>query len=308
MRHAVVFSSFIPDTEVARFVGAYYVDLFQRRFADSTIYVGINAGSSQDWRAALSASGLDVVLCETPAHLVVDSDVSGFQSALRTIRNTGARHDFYWFGHTKGATHDAIRHTDGLREVLERDFWSRRDEVEQRCDPARHGAFLAYPMLTTTRSEEIVDYLRGVFPALYPPVGAFPTYTFFGMTGVSLRNFLAGAEDRFFSQNLIAGTGLSRYFFEGGFAWVADMGGFEPYLLEKGPLLSADDPALRAPCRDIEFIANQQRAAKVIEAWKADKAGHDFAGWPLWAGERIAYRGHVYEADEFFRLHPGHAP
>jgi len=308
MRHAVVFSSFVPDTEVARDVGAYYIDLFQRRFRDCTIYVGINSGSSRSWHASLADADLDIVICETPDRLVVNSDVSGFQSALRTLRNTRAQHDYYWFGHTKGATHDAFRHTDGLREVMEREFWSRRSEVETFCDPTRHGTFCALPMLATSRSSETVDYLRRIFPALYPPVGIFPYATFFGMTGTALRNFLASAAESFFTKNLIEGTGVSRYFFEGGFSWVADMAGFEPYLLQKGPRFPPDDPLLRAPCRDYEFVANQQRAEKVVEMWRADRAGHDFAGWPLWAGEMIDYQGNIYGADEFFRMNPDYNP
>jgi hypothetical protein len=79
--------------------------LFRRLFHDCTIYVGINAGSCQIWSETLRKSELDVVLCDVPVHLSVNSDVAGFQVVLRKLRGTRARHDYYWFGHTKGATH-----------------------------------------------------------------------------------------------------------------------------------------------------------------------------------------------------------
>jgi hypothetical protein len=306
VRHAVILSSFIPDTEVAEAVGGYYIALMQKHFPDCTIYIGINTGSSENWRSKIAGSGLDVVACDVPNHLSVTSDVAGVQAVLKTLRSTRAHHDFYWFGHTKGASHDAFFHAEALRDTIERLFWSRRAEIEQYCDPTRHGAFSALPMLASNDSATVVSYLRGVFPALYPPVGAFPTYTFFGMTGAALRNFLASAEERFFSQNLIEGTGLSRYFFEGGFSWVADMAGFEPYVMQ-GDGTQADHHDLGGPCHPNDFERNRLKVKRAINKWRMNRKGYGFSGWPLWAGERVEFQGHFYEPDDFFRRYPIYA-
>jgi hypothetical protein len=123
---------------------------------------------------------------------------------------------------------------------------------------------------------EVVAYLDSIFPGRCRPVGYVATHTFFGLTGIALRNFLAGADERFFEQNLIEGTGMSRYFFEGGFSWIADMAGFEPYLLHKEYRIPFDAPVLREPGHPHEFEHNQQRVAGMIEAWRSNRSGFDF--------------------------------
>lgn len=307
MRHAVILSSFIPDTEVAKAVGSYYIEIFRRYFSDCTIYVGINIGSCHEWRDMLARSELDIIICEVPLHLSVTSDVAGFQAVLRTLRTTRAAHDFYWFGHTKGATHDAYFWAEALRETIERLFWSRRAEIEENCDPTRYGTFAALPMPSSDRNASEVAYLRSIFPAQFAPVGVIPTYTFFGMTGLVLRNFLGSADQRFFNENLVETTGVSRYLFEGAFSWISDMMGFEPYLLRK-EFVRADDPALNSPSHPNEFALNRQRVSKMIEAWRADRKGFDFPGWPVQTADGVEYQDRTYEAGEFFLAYPSYDP
>ncbi|WP_156369096.1 hypothetical protein [Methylobacterium sp. Leaf100] len=307
MRHAVILSSFIPNTEVARAVGEYYINLIRKRFSDCAIYVGINTGSSDDWRDMLSRCGLDIIACEVPKHLSVSSDVAGFQAVLRTLRIAKSAHDYYWFGHTKGATHHQYSDAELLREVIDRDFWSRRAEIEDRCDTTRYGTFAALPMPASGRNTQELAYLRSIFPGRYSPVGVIPTYTFFGMTGVVLRNFLGSADERFFDQNLVETGGVSRYFFEGTFPWIADLTGFEPYLLRK-EFTRPDDPALNWPSHPNDFAMNRQRAAQLINAWRSDREGFDFPGWPVWAGQNIEYQDRIHDTGEFFRAYPNYSP
>lgn len=307
-RHAILLSSYVPETDVGLAIGDYYLDLLWRNFADCTIYVGINTGSCDQWRIMLAQSGLDIIVCEVPENLTVNSDASGFQAVLRTLRSTGAYHDYYWFGHTKGATHSKFEDAELLRQLIERDFWSRRDEIEANCDLMRYGAFPALPMPAAGPNSDVINYLKSIFPTRYPPVGYVSTYTFFGLTGIALRNFLASADSSFFERNLLDGTGISRYFFEGGFSWIGDMAGFEPYLLHKAYSIPFDAPALREPGHPHEFEQNQQRVARMIEAWRSNRSNFDFRGWPVWVGDKLQLGSDLYGADDFFQRYPEYRP
>jgi hypothetical protein len=294
-------SSYVPETKVGLAIGDYYLDLLWRNFADCKVYVGINTGSCERWRVMLAQSGLDIVVCEVPQNLSVDSDVAGFQAVLRTLRATRANHEYYWFGHTKGASHQRFEDAEALRAVIEQNFWSRRAEVEARCEPTRHGAFPALPMPAAGPNEAVIAYLKSIFPSRYQPIGYVATYTFFGLTGIALRNFLGSADNRFFENNLLDGTGVSRYFFEGGFSWIADMAGFEPLLLHKNFDASTGNLRLHGPCSPNEFSENQHRVAQMIESWRLDRANYDFQGWPVWVGDQIQLGYETYDAETFFR-------
>ncbi|WP_162239597.1 glycosyltransferase 61 family protein [Methylobacterium sp. Leaf87] len=300
-RHAVLLSSYVPETDVGLAIGDYYIDLLWRNFADCKVYVGINTGSCERWRLMLAQSGLDIVVCEVSEKLAVNSDVAGFQAILRTLRATRANHEYYWFGHTKGASHQRFEDAEALRAVIEQDFWSRRNEVETRCEPTRHGSFPALPMPAAGPNAAVVAYLKSIFPSRYQPIGYVATYTFFGLTGIALRNFLGSADSRFFENNLLDGTGVSRYFFEGGFSWIADMAGFEPLLLHKNIDSSSGNSRLNGPCSPNEFSENQHRVAQMIETWRSDRDNYDFQGWPVWVGDRIQLGDKTYEAETFFR-------
>jgi hypothetical protein len=252
----------------------------------------------------LAQSGLDIVVCEVPQNLSINSDVAGFQAALRTLRATRANHEFYWFGHTKGASHQRFEDAEALRAVIEQNFWSRRTEVEARCEPTRHGAFPALPMPAAGPNEAVIAYLQSIFPSRYQPIGYVATYTFFGLTGIALRNFLGSADNRFFENNLLDGTGVSRYFFEGGFSWIADMAGFEPLLLHKNLDASIGNSWLHGPCAPNEFSENQRRVAQMIEIWRSDRTNYDFQGWPVWVGDRVQLGYETYEAEKFFQKYP----
>ncbi|MCJ2082335.1 glycosyltransferase family 61 protein [Methylobacterium sp. J-090] len=303
-RHAVLLSSYVPDTDVGLAIGEYYLDMLSRNFADCTVYVGINTGSCERWRIMLAQSELDIVVCEVPQRLTVNSDVAGFQAVLRTLRATRAKHDYYWFGHTKGASHKKYEEAELLRWVIERDFWSRRNEIETNCDPMQYGAFPALPMPAAGPNTEVVAYLKRLFPTRYSPIGYISTNTFFGITGIALRNFLASVDSSFFERNLLDGTGISRYFFEGGFSWIGDMAGFEPYLLHKAYRIPFDAPALREPGHPNEFEQNQQRVAGMIEAWRLNRSNFDFQGWPVWVGDKVQLGTNLYDAADFFQRYP----
>ncbi|MEE8631029.1 MULTISPECIES: hypothetical protein [Methylobacterium] len=259
-------------------IGEYYIELIGRYFSDSDIYIGINQGSSDKWRKMIAKSGLRAIVADVPPHLWVNSNVAGFQAALSALRDSNVRYDHYWFGHSKGTTHSTYEEADLLRWVIEKDFWTRRAEIEAECDPLTCGAVPALPMPAESANTSVALYLRSIYNAPYRPIFYIPTYTYFGMGGRSLNIFLEKASKRFFAENILNGPGVSRYFFEGGFSWIADMAGFEPYLLKK----ETDGRELLIPtceCNPNDFELNQLKVAKMIEAWKADKISYYYNGW-----------------------------
>ncbi|GJD52047.1 hypothetical protein OPKNFCMD_4809 [Methylobacterium crusticola] len=302
MRHAVIFSSFVPETEVALSLSKYYLDLLETYHKDSDIYLGINTGSGPTWRKMLRDSTLKLNIAEVDPKLHVNSDVSGFQAALDLLRQSHHRYDYYWFGHTKGVSHSADAQLTSLLDELERNFWSKRLYVEEHCSPEVYGVFGSHFMPASNSHSDISEFLKSVYPSPFKHIGYITTYTFFGLTSGALDPFLERADDLFFNQNLINHSGLSRYFFEGGFSWISDFVGLEPFFTAE--YKSKNPSATLGLCHPMLLADNQEKVRSLIEAWRQDKADFAYTGWPVGVGSTVHYDGNIYELPEFIEQFP----
>lgn len=295
-RHAVVFSSYIPNREVAFQVGRYFLKWLEKYNRDDDIYIGVNEGSADEWIGMIEAAPLNVTICRVPPNLSCSSDVAGYQAALTGLKNSGKTYDYVWFGHTKGATHPTYDEGHGIREHLEHTFWSQKAVVEAACDPQKFGTF-AYDYLPVADPHyQTVELLKSLYPSsVANPIGYVTLYSFFGITGQALEAFLKNADPRFFASNLVSEVGLNRYFFEAGFAWVSDMGGYEPYIMSK---INSNDRSQF--CGLSNTSGNASKVSSSINKWLKDKVNYIITPYPYADNGHVSYLDRRYESFDAF--------
>ena len=89
MKKCIIFASHIPTPDKL-FVGVESLNKFVESFSDYDVYIGIN-NSCQAWYDCLEqySKKLNLFQETTPEHLLIDSDASAFQSALRLLKMSG---------------------------------------------------------------------------------------------------------------------------------------------------------------------------------------------------------------------------
>jgi len=95
MKKCIIFASHIPSPDKL-FVGVELLNIFVKSFNEYDIYVGIN-NSCREWHDCIDkySKYLNIFSETTPGHLLIDSDASAFQSALRLLKNTGNKYGIY---------------------------------------------------------------------------------------------------------------------------------------------------------------------------------------------------------------------
>jgi hypothetical protein len=256
---AVVFSSYVP-TRAALDVAAEFLALFEKRFADCDIYVGINTGSLPEWERMLIASTLRIRIGTVGPSLTVDSDVAGFQKALMLMRDEGREYDLVWFGHTKGATSN----DPALRRRLVGDFYLKRKRITALFDHPRVGSFghdISYSEVLPGIDAR-VDAAILAMP--YPSIGVFYLHTFYVIRGSIIKRFLDSCSEDFFAKNIVSDLGFDRYFFEKEFSRLADRFGYYPLYRERHRNISVV-PVTRAFVRGL-YAAWEQHLPEDIRA------------------------------------------
>lgn len=223
-RDAVVFSSYVP-TQMALSAALEFLRVFETRFADCDVFVGINPGSLPEWEAALHASSLPSVrIAYVDPLLAVDSDASGFQTALRLMRDQASDYRLVWFGHTKGATTGNA----ASRRHMIRNLYLKRDRIERLFHDPRIGSFAHEVSVSLDLAEIDARMDAKVFEFPFRGIGTFYLHTFYVLRGSIVKRFLDGCTQGFFTSNLLTDLGFDRYFFERDFSRLADRFGYYP--------------------------------------------------------------------------------
>jgi hypothetical protein len=263
----VIFSSWVPDEGLA--LGDYFIETLRRYHADSKIFVGINHYSSPVWRQRLEASGLDITIAEAPLTQTMRYDPTGFIAALDAYRRHREPFDLVWFGHTKGLGHiDEFWYGTG-RWMIERMFWSRRQEIEAHFSDPTIGLYSPHYLMMLQNHLAQTDALQSMYRGVCAPLGMMAVSSHYAMRDESVREFCREVDPRFFQ----LGTepfGGDIYFFEMAMPNVPIMQGFEP----------AIEPGLggisRQPTIDgVESILNDWRHNNAVvtielEKWRRD--------------------------------------
>lgn len=267
LRDAVIFSSWVPDEGLA--LGDYFIDVLRRWHADSKIFVGVNHGSSPQWRSRLEASGLDVVVREASPHHNMASDPPGFVAALDAFRRYDEPFDLVWFGHTKGLGHcDEFWYATG-RWTIERMYWSRRAEIERHFADPSIGLYSPHYLMLLQGHLAQIDALQSMYKAPCAPLGAMAVSTHYAMRAESVRAFCANVDPRFFRDGAQP-FGGDIYFFEMGMPNVPLMQGYEP-AIEPGRGGTSDIPPWHGIASVLkDWRQNNAVVAIELQKWRQD--------------------------------------
>lgn len=267
LRDAVIFSSWVPDEGLV--LGDYFIETLKRWHGDSKIFVGINHGSSSEWRVRLEGSGLDLTIQEaSPAH-TMPFDPTGFIAALDAFRHHDEPFDLVWFGHNKGGSHlDRANYGTG-RWTIERMFWSRREEIERHFADPVIGLYTPHYLMMLQEHMTQAVALQRMYAAPCKPLCAMAVSAHYVMRNASVREFCEHVDRRLFTYG-VEPFGGDRFFFEMAMPNVPIMQGYEPYI-EPGLGGTSGQPKMDG----IESILNDWRQNNAVTAielakWRQD--------------------------------------
>lgn len=219
---AVVFSSYLPG-EDRLYIGKQFLDVFKAYFSDCDIYVGINPDTTPLWPKLLEEykKDLNISYAHVPPELYTRSDPSGYQAALKLLRNTNKEYDLVWFGHTKGG-HYNDQYRAETRQFMIDIFWSKRKEISKKLeDSPECGSY--GPVMTVTLTPGKADVMDHYYKKFkYKSTDLSYLYTFYTIKGNIIYEFVHNCEDCFFEDNL-----HDHYFFEDYFPQVSPKMGYE---------------------------------------------------------------------------------
>lgn len=226
-RDAVIFSSWVPRSGLV--LGDYFIDVLKRWHGDSRIFVGVNHDSDPDWTSRLAASGLDICIAPASETLTMPFDPTGFVAALNAYRRDPETFDLVWFGHNKGGAHLEEAWYGTGRWMIERIFWSRRQEIEQHFHDPVIGAYAPHYLMLLQDHLRQTDALLRMYRSLCQPLGAMAVSAHFVLRDAIVRDFCERVSRRFFTHGPEA-FGGDRFFVEMALPDIALMQGYEPYL------------------------------------------------------------------------------
>jgi hypothetical protein len=219
---ALVFASFFPTSQSID-VGRYYLNIFRQNYSDCDIYIGIKPSPViTEWIAVLeSRHDLRISYSVADESLVIDSDASAFQAALRVMAHSGKEYETVFFGHSKGSTNQR----DRILKMLERDYWRKRGVISSLFQAyPQHGIYsaaatIACPPVYSNRAI-IHNYCNFRYKNLH---NVAPLFTFYAIRGELVAGFLAECDLSFFDEKL-----YNRYFFEDIFPHIVSANGYLP--------------------------------------------------------------------------------
>ena len=227
-------------TEHMLFVLKEFLDEFEKNFADSDIYVGINPGSIESVEILLNESNLNIVAVgRASSELYTLSDASAYQVALKLLKESGRIYDTGWFIHTKGGVNS---HSSYLRKWYIDNLLADRNHIEtflsDNTDIGSYGLLgLEYntnrsysetdtqvPLFKNTLSEELP----------HTHVNFFYIHSLYVIRGEVLNKFFSLTTDEWFQSK------LDRYYFEGVFPFIVSRSGYFPYISNRRSMNGVD--------------------------------------------------------------------
>jgi len=223
-RYAVIIASHIPSVNDI-WVGKEILEQIRVNLPNSEIFVGINPSPVQEeWINVVKeyTSNYNV----TPNHLVINSDASAYQTALKMYKNKGHKdYDLVWFLHTQGTKsgrHDVRR--SHLKTLLD-DHLEIVDLFKRDKLLGAYGNSLS--PLPSCWGDSEWDFYLGRFGLEFVnrPIRCFLVGTMYVIRGYILNNFIFKCNDSFFNEILhnphTNGSG-DPWFFERDFIHIVD--------------------------------------------------------------------------------------
>jgi len=223
-KYAVIMASHIPYID-SLWVGEEILNKIKQQIPEADIFVGINPSNCvEEWVDVVKKYSLNYEI--TPKNLVISSDASAYQTALKIYKNKGQKeYDLVLFLHTQGTKsgrHDVRKsHLNTLLENF-------NDLVELFNKDKKLGAYgnTITPLPNCWVDSEWDFYLKRFgLEFINRPIRCFLVGTMFAIKGDILNNFIFKCNDSFFNEILhnphTNGIG-DPWFFERDFIHIVD--------------------------------------------------------------------------------------
>lgn len=224
MTPGIILASY-PNSPYALELGRRLLDMIYSSFPDATLYVGINYGPYlEQWTKMLYDYPGRVLYEITPEYLVLPSDASAYQTALRLYKKHGEEHSLLWFYHFKGTTHPDTR---GLSGDIFSYFSNARVEIEQQFNTDKRlgihgftGWTFDHNLLDPGQSHDMCSFYMDL---PYPVLRVTVLYSIFTCRGLPVWNLVQNCTDDFLTKRL-----GSSFFFENDFSQLIFRQGYTP--------------------------------------------------------------------------------
>lgn len=231
-KYAVIMASYIPSIDTL-WIGEDILNKIKQYVPNNDIFIGINPSScTKEWIDIVKKHTLNYGI--TPDNLVINSDASAYQTALKLYRDNGQKeYDLILFLHTQGTKsgrHDV--RNNHLNTLLE----NFKNLIELFDKDEKLGAYgnTITPLPNCWVDHESDFYLKRFgLDFVNRPIRCFLVGTMFAIKGDVLNNFIFKCNDSFFNEILhnphTNGVG-DPWFFERDFIHIVD--GFTNYYIK----------------------------------------------------------------------------
>lgn len=236
MNNCFIISFYLPSQKSVNILG----DIINRlhiEFDNPSIFIGFNPSPFLDMGVNLIRSmniNNKIEFGVVPKYLICDSDASGFQFALKLLKNSGKKFNLYWFLHSKSTT----TNRDHEREYMINDFIYNKSKIidlfEKNDFIGSYGDMIiqlgtlteGHTFTSPTTSGNYLDKFFNF--KIKKPLEYFYAKTFFVVRGEILNNFIYNCDESFFNSylNIYGLNETDRYFFERDFIRIVDKTGY----------------------------------------------------------------------------------
>lgn len=235
MKNCFLISFFLPTKESVTILD----DILSRlevNFSDLTIFMGINPSPflEEGVKVIESHNKIKFYYSEVPKNLVCDSDASGYQTALKLLKDSDKSFDLYWFIHSKAITSNRNQE----REFMLNDFIGNKEKIESlfiennfigsygdmliQLGTLKKGHKFSTPTISGNYLDKFYDF------KIKTPFEYFYAKTFFVIRGEIINDFIVKCDPSFFNNylNIYNEKNTDRYFFERDFIRLVDKMGY----------------------------------------------------------------------------------
>lgn len=227
-------------SEERLFVLRDFLKSLEENFAQSDIYIGINYGSTPEVENVIKEYNIKCTVSRLEEESRYSlSDASAYQVALKLLKDSNKKYDYYWFIHTKSGVNT---HSNYLRGWYIERLIKRKDHIESFLSNNRD--FGSYGLLGLEYDEnkaynetdtEIPLFENIKTEALkYNHTPFFYIHSLYVIDSRPIEVFFNNITDTWFTSK------LDRYYFEGVFPFIVPRSGYIPYLANRISCVGTD--------------------------------------------------------------------
>jgi hypothetical protein len=235
VKNCFIISFYLPTKDSVKILEDMLIKL-SSNFKNPTFIIGFNPSPfiTEAIQLIKSRNEFEILYGVVDDYLSCDSDASGFQKALKILKNSHKKYDLYWFLHSKAITSN--RHHE--REYMLNDFIENKEKIESLFNEnnfiGSYGDMLiqlgtlkkGYKFTTPTTSGNYLDKFYNFKVKI--PFEYFYAKTFFVIKGLIVNEFITKCNESFFNDylNIYGEKNTDRYFFERDFIRLVDKMGY----------------------------------------------------------------------------------